>query len=63
MIKLWYALMMDNDDTDWGTGTFDREEALARLKAWREGPYPEAYIAVIDDGDTPVCVDEIREFD
>lgn len=63
MTKLWYALMTDNDDTDWGTGTFDREEAIEKVKTWRNGPYPDAYIAVIDDGATPVCIDEIRTFD
>lgn len=62
MAKLWYALMTDNDDSDWGTGTFNRDEAVAKCKAWRESIYPDAYIAVIDDGDTPVCVEEIRNF-
>lgn len=69
--KLWYAVMMNNDDTDWGTGSFDRAEAEKAVKAyWKDGD-TEAYIAVIDanyddDGNPTtdgLCVDEIREFD
>ena len=61
--KLWYALMTGNDDTDWGTGTFDKDEAIARIKSWRED-YKEAYIAVIDEsGSEPMCIEEIRDFD
>lgn len=70
MDKLWYAVMRDCDDTDWGTGSFDLEEAKAMLLR----DYPDTgYIAVIDanyddngnattDG---ICVDEIwpEDFD
>lgn len=59
--ELWYAIMMDEDDTDWGTGTFDRDEAIARVKELRDD-YPEAYIAVIENGPDPICVDTIKEF-
>ena len=59
--KIWYAIMQDNDDQDWGTGTFDREEAIDRVKAMRD-EYPEAYIAVIDDDEDPICIEEIRDF-
>ena len=59
--KLWYAIMQDNDDQDWGTGTFNLEEAIERVKAKRD-EFPDAYIAVIDDGPDPVCVEEIRNF-
>lgn len=63
-MKYWYAVMEDHEDCDWGTGSFDLEEAKARfLKVG----YPDGYIAVIDanydengkattDG---VCVDKI----
>lgn len=58
---IWYAIMMDNDDTDWGTGTYDRDEAISRVEALKQDGYPEAYIAVIDiSTDNPVCVEEIR---
>lgn len=55
--KYWYAVMTDNEDNDWGYGSFDLDEAIAMV-----AKYPEGYIAVIDDGDDPVCVREIRDF-
>ena len=63
MAKRWYAVLTDDEDGDWGTGSFDKAEAIAKCKSWREDVYPNAYIAIIDDGDDPVCVGEIREFD
>lgn len=56
-MKKWYAVMKDNDDTDWGFGSFDLDEAMDMVK-----PYivDGGYIAVIDDGNDPVCIDEIR---
>ena len=56
----WFALMTGPDDQDWGTGTHDKEEAIARLREMR-ADYPDAYIAVIMEGRDPVCVDEIRD--
>lgn len=53
--KYWYAVMMDDEDTDWGTGSYDLAEAQEMVKK-----YPEGYIAVIDEGGDPICVDEIR---
>lgn len=51
----WYAVMQDSDDDDWGTGSYDLDEAKAMV-----AKYPDGYIAVIDvDGD-PICVDEIH---
>lgn len=64
---LWYALMFDEDDTDWGDGTYDEAYALDRLAEIQED-HPEAYIAVIeqifDENDNvvnAVCINEIRE--
>lgn len=57
-MKLWYAVMMDRDDTDWGFGSEDREVAIKMRDDWRKDIYPEAYIAVIDE-DTDVCVEEL----
>lgn len=56
-MKKWYAVMKDNDDTDWGFGSFDLDEAMDMVK-----PYivDGGYIAVIDDGNDPVCINEIR---
>lgn len=69
--KLWYAIMQDNEDTDWGIGSFDREEAIAKAKSWKNNGSPDAYIAVIDanydDNGEPTtdgeCVEEIRDFE
>lgn len=51
----WYAVMTGEDDTDWGYGTNDLMQAYDMLRA-----YPGGYIAKIDDGDDPVCVEEIE---
>ena len=51
----WYAVMKDNDDTDWGYGSYDLAEAKEMVSK-----YPEGYIAVIDEGGDPICVEEIR---
>ena len=59
---MWYAVMRDNDDTDWGTGSNNMDEAIEMAKKYRADGYEDAYIAVIDDGDDPTCVDEIRDF-
>ncbi len=63
----WYAVMMDGEDTDWGTGTYDLAEALALVADWRAHGYPDAYVAVIDEGKDedgnpgdPICIDEIK---
>lgn len=55
-MKYWYAVQYDREDTDWGTGSYDLEEAKEMC---RENGYK--LIAVIDvSGDDPVCVDEIE---
>ena len=47
----WYALQVNNDDNDWGTGTYDREEAI---KTAKERNYYR--IAIIEEGPDPICV-------
>lgn len=55
-MKKWYAVQYDRDDNDWGTGSYNLEEAI---KMCRENGYKR--IAVIDmDGAEPVCIDEIE---
>jgi len=54
---MWYAIMMDDDDTDWGFGSNDRDEAISLARSMDA-----KYIAVIKMGDDPVCVDTIEEF-
>lgn len=59
--RLWYAVMRDRDDIDWGTGSYDLDEAREKMNEWRNDGWPDAYIAVIDmsNEDDPVCVEEI----
>lgn len=59
---VWYAVMRDRDDNDWGTGSRDYDEAVRMAQALRDDGYSDAYIAVIDDGDDPVCTEEITDF-
>lgn len=64
--KYWYAVLTDRDDCDWGSGSFDLDEAKEMCRK-----YPEGYIAVIDgdyddDGNAtsdPICIDEIEQAD
>lgn len=61
---IWYAVMVDRDDSDWGTGSFDLAEATKRVLRYRAEGNVDAYIAVIDDStDAPFCIDEIHEFE
>lgn len=46
--KLWYAIMKDNEDTDWGTGSFSLNEATAVVRGLQANGFEESYIAVID---------------
>ena len=57
----WYAVQKDTED-DWGTGSYDWAEAMEMLRKLRED-YPDALIAVIEESDNSVCVEEIRELD
>lgn len=59
-MKIWYAVMQDNEDNDWGYGSGDLEEAKAMVAKHKAMGYVEAYIAVIDDTADPVCIEEIR---
>ena len=53
----WYAVMKDTEDNDWGFGSFNLKEAKEMVKQYiKDG----GYIAVIDEGADPVCIDEIR---
>ena len=47
----WYAVLMDEEDNDWGTGSKSLDEAKA-MAARMGAPL----IAVIEDGPDPVCV-------
>lgn len=56
-MKMWYAVLQDADDNDWGTGSFCLSEAFCMARRYG----PNAYIAVIEDGENPVCVEEIHD--
>ena len=60
--KTWYAVLKNNEDNDWGHGSDNYDEAVEMAKKFRALGYEDAYIAVIADGDDPICTDEIREF-
>lgn len=61
--KTWYAVLRDSEDNDWGTGTHSLTEAMQMARKMRAEGDQDAYIAVIDDGIDPVCVDTIRDLD
>lgn len=44
MNKTWYAIMMNENDNDWGLGSFNKKEAIERVK--KDFP-KEGWIAVI----------------
>ena len=46
MNKTWYAVMMNENDNDWGMGSYNKEEAIKQVKK----DYPEeGWIAIIDE--------------
>lgn len=51
---MWYAVIKDYDDNDWGTGSRSLEEALIMAKEMNA----KAIVIVNDDGD-PVAEDVI----
>ena len=64
-MKKWYAVMRDNEDTDWGTGSTRLREAAKMVRKMRREGDEEAFIAVIDitsdDINAQICIDEIRD--
>ena len=52
--RIWYAVMADRDDSDWGYGSHDKSEALQMA---RNMDNPDAYVVIID-GD--VAIGEIN---
>ena len=60
---IWYAVMADHEDTDWGYGSSSYAKAVTMCKDMREDGHPDAFIAVIDDGNDPTCIDEITDLD
>lgn len=59
--KNWYALLWDSEDTDWGTGTFDWDEAVKRAKSAgyeRIAEIDGGYDADGNETTDPICVAE-----
>ena len=54
----WYAVQKNVED-DWGTGSFDRGEAVKMAAILKANGYNDALVAVIDNAGDPVCVEEI----
>lgn len=54
--KLWYAVLRDREDNDWGSGSYDYDEAVKMVQPYLSDG---GYIAVIEEGNDPICVDEI----
>lgn len=61
--RIWYAVLRDNEDNDWGYGSSNLAEATAMAQELRQQGLPDAYIAVIDDGIDPTCIDEIYDLE
>ena len=61
---IWYAVMQDREDQDWGTGSHDLDESKAMARDYGG----DAYIAVIEithheTFDEPFCIEEITDLD
>lgn len=59
--KVWYAVLIDNEDNDHGTGSYRKDEAIRMARKYRKQGYPDAHIALIDPEDD-YCIDEMRDF-
>lgn len=58
---VWYAVCRDNEDTDHGTGSFNRRAAIRLARQYREDGYQDAHIVAVDPADD-FCLDIIRDF-
>lgn len=56
MNKVWYAVMEDANDNDWGYGSYNYEEAVKMAKNIGK----ESRIEVIEEGQDPVCSEVIE---
>lgn len=54
----WYAVQIDEDDNDWGFGSYNKDEAI-EMAAQRNA----LKVAVIEMGSDPTCIDEIYMYD
>lgn len=56
-VSYWYAVMADEEDSDWGYGSKDLNEAKKMCREMGS----QAYIAVILEGVDPICVGRIDQ--
>ena len=63
MKKIWYAVLRDNEDNDWGYGSYNKREAAKMVRKLRREVNPDAYIAIIEVADeyNSICVGEIHD--
>ena len=61
--EYFFAVLMDEEDDDWGTGSSDSEAAVKMAQEFREYGHPDAYVAVIEIGPDPICVREIHDLE
>lgn len=54
MKNTWYAILKDREDNDWGTGSYDKEEAFEKAKTMGA-----QFLGVIENDE---CVDLIKIF-
>lgn len=46
--KIWYAVVLDDTDLDWGTGSFDRAKAEEMVEHFKASSWTDAHIVRID---------------
>lgn len=58
----WYAVMKDENDTDWGYGSFRKKEAAKMVRDLKKKGYDNAYIEVVITIDgIGTCVEKIYD--
>ena len=61
-MKKYYTVLRDNDDNDWGYGSYNKRTAAKMVRDLRKSGYPDAYIAVIEGSAADaVCTAEIHD--
>lgn len=58
--RIWCAVMRDLEDTDHGTGSFDRDIAISMAQKYRATGDSDAYVVLIDPRDDH-CIDELHD--
>lgn len=48
MKKIWYAVMRDAEDSDWGYGSHNKREAAKMVRKLRREGHPDAFIEIVE---------------